>query len=101
MSGIAKNNKIGESVKNVKNAKKILKLPIGIQDFEKLRQGGYLYVDKTKYLIDLIDNGTVYFLSRKGALESPSLSRPTMRSFLARWNYSRGCMPRNFSTGTV
>lgn len=25
-----------------------LKLPIGIRNFEKLRTGGYLYVDKTK-----------------------------------------------------
>ncbi|MBP5176488.1 MAG: AAA family ATPase, partial [Treponema sp.] len=25
-------------------------LPIGIQDFEKLRKGGYVYVDKTKYV---------------------------------------------------
>jgi hypothetical protein len=40
------------------------KLPIGIQTFEKLREEGYLYVDKTRYLIDLIDNGSVYFLSR-------------------------------------
>ena len=43
---------------------KLLKLPIGIQTFEKLREGGYLYVDKTKYLIDMIDGGNVYFLSR-------------------------------------
>ncbi|MDR0542954.1 MAG: AAA family ATPase, partial [Dysgonamonadaceae bacterium] len=26
------------------------KLPIGIQDFEKLRTENYLYVDKTQYL---------------------------------------------------
>ncbi|MDR1626671.1 MAG: AAA family ATPase, partial [Spirochaetia bacterium] len=25
------------------------KFPIGIQDFEKLRLGGYVYVDKTAY----------------------------------------------------
>ena len=58
---------MGETAKNnesVKNVKKLLKLPIGIQDFENLRQEGYLYVDKTKYLIDLVDNGKVYFLSR-------------------------------------
>ncbi len=30
--------------------KKLLKLPIGIQTFEKLRTEGCLYVDKTKYL---------------------------------------------------
>jgi hypothetical protein len=43
---------------------RLLKLPIGIQDFGDIRNSGYLYVDKTKYLIDLIDNGKVYFLSR-------------------------------------
>ncbi|MDR1873621.1 MAG: AAA family ATPase, partial [Synergistaceae bacterium] len=43
---------------------KLPKLPTGIQTFEKIREKGYLYVDKTKYLVDLIDNGEVYFLSR-------------------------------------
>jgi hypothetical protein len=40
------------------------KLPIGIQTFDEIRTEGYLYVDKTKYLVDLIDSGKVYFLSR-------------------------------------
>ncbi|GHT01502.1 ATPase AAA [Synergistales bacterium] len=40
------------------------KLPIGIQTFEQIRNGDYLYVDKTKYLLNLIDGGKVYFLSR-------------------------------------
>ncbi|GHS95107.1 ATPase AAA [Synergistales bacterium] len=40
------------------------KLPVGIQTFDDIRNGGYLYVDKTKYLINLIDKGKVYFLSR-------------------------------------
>jgi len=43
---------------------KRLKLPIGIQTFEDLRTEGYVYVDKTKYLIDLIDKGKIYFLAR-------------------------------------
>jgi hypothetical protein len=43
---------------------KLPKLPIGVQTFEIIRTQGYLYVDKTKYLVDLIDNGRVYFLSR-------------------------------------
>ena len=41
-----------------------LNLPIGIQTFEKLRTEGCVYVDKTKYLVDLIDNGSIYFLAR-------------------------------------
>ena len=43
---------------------KRLKLPIGIQTFETIRSEGYVYVDKTKYLVDLIDNGKIYFLAR-------------------------------------
>ena len=41
-----------------------LKLPIGIQTFEKLRKRNCVYVDKTKYLVDLIDNFDVCFLAR-------------------------------------
>ena len=26
--------------------------PVGVQTFEKIREGGYLYVDKTKYIVD-------------------------------------------------
>ena len=43
---------------------KLQKLPIGIQDFVNLRQERYLYVDKTQYLVDIIDRGKVFFLSR-------------------------------------
>ena len=41
-----------------------LKLPIGIQTFEEIRTNGYIYVDKTKYFIDMIDSGKIYFLAR-------------------------------------
>ena len=40
------------------------KLPVGIQSFESLRDDGYIYVDKTEYIYNLIDTGKVYFLSR-------------------------------------
>lgn len=40
------------------------KYPIGIQDFRELRRGGYLYVDKTQTIHDLIESGKYYFLSR-------------------------------------
>ncbi len=38
--------------------------PIGIQNFEKLRRGGYYYVDKTQLVHKLISEGSYYFLSR-------------------------------------
>ncbi len=39
-------------------------LPIGLQDFKTLREGNYLYVDKTALIHRLIENGKYYFLSR-------------------------------------
>ena len=41
-----------------------MKYPIGIQNFEKIREGGYLYIDKTDMIYDLVKNGVYYFLSR-------------------------------------
>ena len=41
-----------------------MKYPIGIQDFEKIITGGYVYVDKTALVYDLVHNGQVYFLCR-------------------------------------
>ena len=40
------------------------KLPIGLQTFRTIRDGGYYYVDKTAYIQRLVDEGTHYFLSR-------------------------------------
>ncbi|MDE6026648.1 MAG: ATP-binding protein [Muribaculaceae bacterium] len=40
------------------------KYPIGIQNFEKLRRDGCVYVDKTDLIYRLISNGFYYFLSR-------------------------------------
>ena len=39
--------------------------PVGIQTFEKIREGNYLYVDKTKYIVDFRKKQMSYvFLSR-------------------------------------
>ncbi|QTA38008.1 ATP-binding protein [Thermosipho ferrireducens] len=40
------------------------KLPIGVQNFEELIMEDYVYVDKTMYIYNLIQNGKFYFLSR-------------------------------------
>jgi hypothetical protein len=40
------------------------KMPIGIQDFESIRSGGYVYVDKTAYIYRLATEGKPYFLGR-------------------------------------
>ena len=41
-----------------------MKYPIGIQDFESIINGGYVYVDKTALIYRLITEGKIYFLSR-------------------------------------
>ena len=41
-----------------------MKYPIGIQNFEKLRTDGYVYVDKTAFIYKLANEGSYYFLSR-------------------------------------
>ncbi len=38
--------------------------PVGIQNFEKLRNGGYFYIDKTALVYRLVTTGSYYFLSR-------------------------------------
>ena len=38
--------------------------PIGIQTFEKIREGSYCYVDKTAQIYQLAQSGQFYFLSR-------------------------------------
>ena len=42
----------------------LLKYPIGIQNFEKIRKEGFLYVDKTALMYKLAQEGNYYFLSR-------------------------------------
>lgn len=48
----------------MKETAEIVKYPIGVQNFEKLRTEGYVYVDKTDLLYKLVSNGSYYFLSR-------------------------------------
>ena len=38
--------------------------PIGIQNFEKIRQDGYFYIDKTAWVYQMVKTGSYYFLSR-------------------------------------
>ena len=38
--------------------------PIGIQNFEKIRNDGYFYIDKTALMYQMVKTGSYYFLSR-------------------------------------
>lgn len=57
-----------------------VKYPIGIQSFSELREGGYIYVDKTAWIYKLISQGKYYFLSRPRRF-GKSLLLSTMKAF--------------------
>jgi hypothetical protein len=59
-----------------------VKYPIGLQDFEKIRENGFLYVDKTQLIHQLILGGTYYFLSRPRRF-GKSLLLSTLKSIFA------------------
>ena len=42
-------------------AKIVNKYPVGIQTFEEIREKNYLYVDKTKYIVDFREKGNMSF----------------------------------------
>ena len=41
-----------------------MKYPIGIQNFEKIREENCLYIDKTAFIYNIVKGGSYYFLSR-------------------------------------
>ncbi|MGN0037274.1 MAG: AAA family ATPase, partial [Bacteroidaceae bacterium] len=46
------------------NTTDLKRCPVGIQTFEKVREGDYLYVDKTDLIYQLVHTATYAFLSR-------------------------------------
>ena len=57
-----------------------MKFPIGIQTFEKIIEGGYVYVDKTDLVYKLVSSGEYYFLSRPRRF-GKSLLTTTLESY--------------------
>lgn len=57
-----------------------MKLPIGIQEFEKLRNEGYVYLDKTSFIWKMVNEGCYYFLSRPRRF-GKSLLMSTIQTF--------------------
>lgn len=56
------------------------KYPIGIQYFPDIINGGYIYVDKTEYIRQLVSTGKYYFLSRPRRF-GKSLLLTTMQAY--------------------
>ncbi len=66
------------------------KYPIGIQDFRELREGGYLYVDKTREIYELVETGKYYFLSRPRRFGKSLLVSSLKYLFLGERDFFKG-----------
>ncbi|MBR2196714.1 MAG: AAA family ATPase [Salinivirgaceae bacterium] len=67
-----------------------MKYPIGIQTFEKIVEGGYVYVDKTELIYQLVSSGEYYFLSRPRRFGKSLLTTTLESYFLGRKELFRG-----------
>ena len=67
-----------------------MKYPIGIQSFERIREDGFVYVDKTALIYDLVQTGTIYFLSRPRRFGKSLLVSTLENYFLGRKELFRG-----------
>ena len=66
------------------------KYPIGIQDFQELRTGGYLYIDKTEATYRLLQGGKYFFLSRPRRFGKSLLLSTLKYFFLGRRDLFKG-----------
>lgn len=67
-----------------------MKYPIGIQSFEKLREEGYVYVDKTDLIYSLTHEGCVYFLGRPRRFGKSLLISTLKNYYLGRKDLFKG-----------
>lgn len=71
--------------------KTTLKLPIGVENFEKIRGEGYYYVDKTGLIRELLGNGGEVTLFTRPRRFGKSLNMSMLKSF-----FEYGCDSRLF-----
>ena len=67
-----------------------MKYPIGMQSFDQIREEGFVYVDKTALVYDLVTNGKIYFLSRPRRFGKSLLLSTLENYFLGRKDLFRG-----------
>ena len=67
-----------------------MKYPIGMQSFEQIREDGFVYVDKTALVYDLVTMGKIYFLSRPRRFGKSLLISTLENYFLGRKELFQG-----------
>lgn len=66
------------------------KYPVGVQSFSEIREGNYVYVDKTDLVFRLVDRGKYYFLSRPRRFGKSLLLSTIEAYFLGRRDLFKG-----------
>lgn len=78
------------------------KLPVGLQSFEKIRKGGYLYVDKTDIIWQLANRNKTYnYLSRPRRFGKSVLVDTLEAYFLGKKELFEGLMIMQLETEWV
>lgn len=67
-----------------------MKYPIGIQSFDRIIEDGYVYIDKTDLVYSLVNEGSIYFLSRPRRFGKSLLVSTLKNYFLGRKELFRG-----------
>ena len=67
-----------------------MKYPIGIQSFDQIIEGGFVYVDKTDMVYSLAQEGKIYFLSRPRRFGKSLLVSTLKNYFLGRKELFKG-----------
>jgi hypothetical protein len=78
-----------------------MKYPIGIQTFEKIVEGGFVYVDKTELIYKLVNSGEYYFLSRPRRFGKSLLTTTLDAYFTGRKDLFRGLAMEQLETNWV
>ncbi|MDE6227177.1 MAG: ATP-binding protein [Muribaculaceae bacterium] len=60
---------------------KIVKYPIGEQDFKKIRQQNLLYIDKTRFITTILNEGSMYYFLSRPRRFGKSLFLSTLQYF--------------------
>ena len=76
------------------------KIPIGIQTFDKIIEGGYIYVDKTEYIYDIAHKFNYVFLSRPRRFGKSLLSSTFQAYFSGRKDLFNNLKAGNLETAS-
>ncbi len=67
-----------------------LKLPVGIDSFEKIRRNNFYYIDKTKLIEQLVETGGEVTLFTRPRRFGKTLNMSMLKSYIRTLKYLRG-----------